>query len=148
WYKWESRRQHARLRLVDVARRQQFGSFRADVSNFKHVPLAKLSFDVEIPMLHVARAQIALNRKRGVRQREREERRKRVVHRQRQTQQREEDVVVKKRRVEVKRFRRCEWRLIVINSVSTSQHSTFANGPRKPNARREVVLVSFEATAR
>ena len=101
-------------------------------------------------MLHVTGAQIALNRERGIGQREREERRKRIVQRQRQTRQREEDVVIEERRVEVKRFSRREWRLIVVDAITAAQHGLliFSDGPGKSDARRKVVLISVETAAR
>src|SRR5215203_4837568 len=93
-HEWQSRWQDTRLRLVDIPSRQQLGPFRTYISHFHHTVAGELPFDVEIPMLHVPRAQVTLNSERGVRQRKREERWKRIVHRQRQARQREEDVVI------------------------------------------------------
>src|SRR5215203_5286202 len=100
-------------------------------------------------MLHVTGAQISLNRERGVRQGKREERWKRIVHRQWQSRQREEDVVVEEWRVEVKRFSRSQWRLIVVDSITTAQHCllSFTNGPGEAYARRKIVFVCLKATA-
>src|SRR4051794_30236496 len=80
----QSRRQHTRLRLVNVASRQQLRAFRANVCNFEHAAAAEPSFHVEVPVLHVTGAQIALNRERRIRERKREERRKRIGKRERQ----------------------------------------------------------------
>src|SRR6185369_5192780 len=143
---WQSRRHDAWLRLIDVASRQQLRAFRSDVRDFEHAAAKNLSLDVEVPMLHITGAQITLDRKRGIRQREREERGKRIVERERQARQREEDVVVEERRVEIKRFSRREWRLIVVDAITATQHRLFIKGPGEPDAWREVVLVSFEAT--
>jgi hypothetical protein len=107
-------------------------------------------FDVEVPVLHVTGAQIALNGERGIRQREREERRKRIVSVSGKNRQREEDVVVEERRVEIERFSRRERRLIVVDAIAAAQDSLPASpiGPGKTDARREVVLVRVEAAAR
>jgi len=81
WHDRQSRGQDTGLRLIDVARRQQLRSLGADISNFQHALFTDLSLHIQIPMLHVASAQIALDREGGVRQRQGEERRKLITER-------------------------------------------------------------------
>ena len=144
------RRQHARLRLVDVARREELRPLRADVGDFEHAAAAELPLHVHVPVLHVGRAQVALDGERRVGQREGEDRRERIVDRQRQPElrQREEEVEVEVRRVEVERLAGRERRLVVVDAVARAQDGLARRRPASTRARRAARSCSGRARSR
>src|ERR1039458_3970599 len=58
-------RLRAGQRLVEIARTQKLGAFRADVRKLDDSVAAKLMLDVHVPLLRIRRPQISLNRERG-----------------------------------------------------------------------------------
>src|SRR3989442_14572091 len=69
----QSRWQDTGPGLIYIARRQQLRSFGADVGDFQNSVAAELPLHIEIPVLHVGRAQVTLNSECRVGQWKREE---------------------------------------------------------------------------
>ncbi len=77
--KWQTRWQCARLRLIEIACRQELRSLRAYIADFEYAVTTQLLLHVQVPVLHVRRAQVALNRLCRIRQREGKERWERIA---------------------------------------------------------------------
>src|SRR5688500_8462148 len=102
--------------MIAAARGDEIVPSRGDVRHLDHARGAKLALHVQVPLLHPWRLEIALVRRGGLRDEEREVLRERIADRQwRQARTGDEDAQVEVRRIEIESFRRRERALVVVD---------------------------------
>ena len=138
-------------RLIEITRGNQVVAARTDVGDLDRARGAELPLDVEVPVLHPWRLQIALVRGGRLRNEHRERRGERIVEREEgQARVREVHAEIEVRRVEVQPLRRRQRPLVVVDPVAAAQHRArrLVDRPGEPGPRREVVAIGLVAAAR